>query len=213
MKDESLISISEASNLMGVSESALRQWTDEGKIKALITPGGHRRYAKADLIRLTNSHQKSLKITDLVSKIEDTADMHRDIAQLILQTPWYNKLNAESQKQLAFLGRYLLSLLIEYISEPANRDQIIKLVRETGQSFGETLAKLELPLTDSVETFLLHRNPIINAATDLMKKRGIFPGRIAGSIALVGQVLDQALVSLVDAHQKYMSGTKGVTLK
>ena len=49
MTQEPLLSISEASQLLGFSEAALRQWTDEGKIKAFITPGGHRRYVRAEL--------------------------------------------------------------------------------------------------------------------------------------------------------------------
>ena len=56
MAQEPLLSISEASQLLGVSEGALRQWTDEGKIKAFITPGGHRRYARAELKKLMGSH-------------------------------------------------------------------------------------------------------------------------------------------------------------
>ena len=32
-----------------VSEVSLRQWTDEGRLRAFITPGGHRRYARAGL--------------------------------------------------------------------------------------------------------------------------------------------------------------------
>jgi len=73
LAEEPLISISEASHVLGVSEAALRQWTDEGKIKAFITPGGHRRYSRADLKRFMSSQQRTLGIKDLVIELEDTA--------------------------------------------------------------------------------------------------------------------------------------------
>jgi excisionase family DNA binding protein len=55
---EEIVSISEASHLLGVNEATLRQWTDEGKLKAFITPGGHRRYYRADLKKFTRSSRK-----------------------------------------------------------------------------------------------------------------------------------------------------------
>ena len=66
MKQPDLISIGEASQILGVNEATLRQWTDEGKLKAFITPGGHRSYSRSDLKKLTGSHQKALSINDLV---------------------------------------------------------------------------------------------------------------------------------------------------
>ncbi len=46
MSQRSLLSISEASRMLGIREATLRQWTDAGKIRAFVTPGGHRRYSK-----------------------------------------------------------------------------------------------------------------------------------------------------------------------
>ena len=55
MDQKPLLSISEASQLLGVSDGALRQWTDEGRIKAFITPGGHRRYDRVELKKFISS--------------------------------------------------------------------------------------------------------------------------------------------------------------
>ena len=207
MAQEPLLGISEASQLLGVSEAALRQWTDEGKIKAFITPGGHRRYARAELKKFMSSQPRMLGIKDLAIELEETAQQHRDIARASLKnTAWYNKLNEESQAHLAELGRRMLSLIIKYITEPSRREETIRLIRDVGRDHGETLAKLELPLTDSVEAFLLHRDPIMNAATHLMRKREAFTGRVVEAIPMVAHVMDEALVALVAAHQQYRNG-------
>ena len=65
---------------------------------------------------------------------------------------------------------------------------------------------MKLPLTDSVEAFLLHRDPIMNAATHLMRKREAFTGRIVEAIPMVTSVMDEALVALVAARQQYHNG-------
>ena len=76
------------------------------------------------------------------------------------------------------------------------------MAREIGHDHGEILASLGLPLTDAVEVFLMHRDPIMNATTDLMKKRQAISGRIVGSISRVAHIMDEALVALVAAHQQ-----------
>ena len=70
------------------------------------------------------------------------------------------------------------------------------------------LAKLGLPLTDSVEAFILHRDPIMKAATHLLKKRGAVTGRVVEAIPLVAHLMDEALVALVAAHQQYQNSSQ-----
>ncbi len=207
MEQEALLSISEASRILGVSEAALRQWTDEGKIKAFITPGGHRRYLKVELKKFMGSPPRMLGIKDLVTELEETNEQLRKIGREALKsTAWYGKLSDEGKKHLAGLGRRLLNLIIKYLTEPSHREETMRLVREAGHDFGETLSRLSLPLTDSVEAFILHRDPIMNAATHLMKKREAFTGRVVEAIPIVARVMDEALVALVAAHQQYWNG-------
>jgi len=204
--DDTPVTISDAASLLGVSEAALRRWTDEGKIKAFITPGGHRRYLPSELKKFASSQTKTLGIKDLVVELEETISEHREIAKNYLQKiPWFHDLSRKSQEQLADIGRSLLRLIIKYISEPPRRKETLEQIRQVGASLGDMTARLQIPLTDSIEAFLLHRDPIINSVTYLMKKRESFGGRIAGVIPMIGQVMDEALIALVAAHQKARS--------
>ena len=209
MNQQYLVSISEASHILGVSEAALRQWTDGGKLKAFITPGGHRRYSKLELKKFISSHQKMLGVKDLVAELEDTTRLHRELARAHLATKSRNnKLNQESQKRLGGISRCLLDLVIRYITEPAKREEIIKLAHNIGSDLGEVLAKLEFSLTDSVEAFILHRKPIMNASTCLAGKGETLSKRAVAAIPQVDQIMDAALVSLIAAHEQYRSDTQ-----
>lgn len=206
MKQESPVSISEASHILGVSGAALRQWTDEGKIKACISPSSHRRYSKADLKKFMGSHRKAPGIKDLVVKLKNTLQLHQGIARTSLNTTSrYNQPNQESQERLASLGQHLLGLIIKYITEPSQQNETIKLAHDIDHNSGETLAKLGIPLTDSMEAFILHRDPLLKAATQLVRKREVSNGRVVEAIPLVVQIMDEALVSLVAAHQQYQN--------
>ena len=115
---DSVVTIKEASRILGVNEATLRQWTDEGRLKAFITPGGHRRYAKSDLLKFMKASQKVLDVKDLASEMEDTVRLHRQTARSHLEaTAWYSKLDRSSQERLAELGRRLLGLIVRHVTD------------------------------------------------------------------------------------------------
>ena len=145
-----------------------------------------------------------LGIKDLVIEIEETVELHREIARKSLSSaPWYNKLTQESQYQMADLGRRLLNIIIKYITEPSRREENILLSRQVGREHGELLANHGLPLADAVEAFLMHREPIQGAVSHLMKKREALSGRVVEAIPLVTVIIDESLLALVAAHQQY----------
>ncbi len=148
-------------------------------------------------------------LKDLVAELEGTAQLHGEIAKLYLSSiSWYNKLGRESQQRLADSSRRLLNLITRYITEPAKREETIQLARNVGHEFGETLAKIGLPLTDSVEAFILHRDPLMRAATHLVSKKEVPNGRVVAAIPQVAYIMDEALLSLVAAHQNYWGNSQ-----
>ncbi|MDY7038053.1 MAG: helix-turn-helix domain-containing protein [Thermodesulfobacteriota bacterium] len=93
-----LLTIGQASKMLGVSEATLRQWTDEGKIKAFITPGGHRRYAESEVRNLIGAQTRVRGIKDLVARIELTPAIERELAHTrFADTVWYNKLDEDKK--------------------------------------------------------------------------------------------------------------------
>lgn len=153
------------------------------------------------------THLKMLGVRDLASEIGETVELHREIARKSLSSAlWYNKLSQESQDHFADMGRRLLNLIVKYITEPSRREETMHLARQVGHDMGETLAINGLPLADSVEAFLIHREPVVNAATSLLKRHDAFTGRVVDAIPLASNVIDETLVSLVAAHQQYRNG-------
>lgn len=209
MSGRALVSISEASRILGVSDGTLRLWTDKGRIEAFITPGGHRRYSRVGLRQFIGSRRRVHGIRDLVGVLEDTASRHPKIAGANFgDTLWYGRLSEESQKRLAQYGRQLLNLVIVYITEPRKREGAIKLASNIGDNFGKELAEQGLLLTDAIEAFTIHRNPVVNAATHLLRRREALNERVVEAIPLVEHIMDEVLVALVAAHQNYRSAVK-----
>ena len=51
--DDELVAIGVAALLVGVSVDTLRRWERDGRLTAVRTLGGHRRYRRADIEQLT----------------------------------------------------------------------------------------------------------------------------------------------------------------
>src|SRR2546423_2300956 len=43
------LTLGQAARFIGVAQSTIRKWSDQGRVPAFYTPGGHRRYRRADL--------------------------------------------------------------------------------------------------------------------------------------------------------------------
>lgn len=55
-----LVSPKQVSRAIGVSESSLKRWCDQGLIKTVRTAGGHRKMLKADVLRFIREHDHPL---------------------------------------------------------------------------------------------------------------------------------------------------------
>ena len=80
---DKLLSLKETEQLLNVSKSTLQRWDNSGKLIALRTEGGHRRYKQSDIERLIGENknedakqeQRKIKVNnDLLKLIQDTKD-------------------------------------------------------------------------------------------------------------------------------------------
>ena len=84
------------------------------------------------------------------------------------------------------------------------QEETIDLARDVGHSFGQLLAERGLPLNDSLEAFIVHRRPLMNTATNLIRKREAYDGpRLIEAISKIDYVMDEVLVALVSSHEQY----------
>ena len=47
--DTEWLTLGQAARFLGVAQSTIRKWSDQGRVPTFYTPGGHRRYRRSDL--------------------------------------------------------------------------------------------------------------------------------------------------------------------
>src|SRR5438034_11587699 len=52
--EQDWLTLGRAANYLGMAQSTIRKWSDTGRVPAFYTPGGHRRYRRADLDNFLN---------------------------------------------------------------------------------------------------------------------------------------------------------------
>jgi excisionase family DNA binding protein len=90
------LTLGQAARFLGVAQSTIRKWSDQGRVPTFYTPGGHRRYRRGDLeaflARSGPAHQRS---GPPVLLVDDDAGM-REIVRIELQREGYDVQVAET---------------------------------------------------------------------------------------------------------------------
>lgn len=204
-----LMTIGEACQMLGVSEASLRQWTDEGKVKAFVTPGGHRRYSEGELRSLMKQQTRIHGLKDMAERVEGVVPREREVAQRYMQSSgWYGKLDDGARARLRERGKRLIASLSLFVTRPTMRDQASADCRKIGEEYGEDLAGLGLSLADAIEAFILHRTPVVDAVVGMMANSTPINKQAVAAVPQVNKLIDLTLLALVERHQQLTSVPK-----
>lgn len=188
----------DACRLLQVSEVALRQWAAAGHLRVYRTPGGHRRFLRADLLALTGPAAVSPPPTPPAptpDKSENAAlrRIRRRLSHAeVAGQSWYQSLAEGGRDRMRLFGRRLLSLLLQ---EPPPRkasgrwQETLAEARLLGREYGSEMAARGVAMPEAVAAFTFFRALAFDAAN-------------ARSWPTLLELTDRALLGLVEAHQE-----------
>jgi excisionase family DNA binding protein len=85
MSLQDLLSPNQVAVLLRVSPVTVRHWSLDGKLKFVLTPGGHRRYAYADIERFAREHSVQLSRSNSTSLRILVVDDNVALAEYIME--------------------------------------------------------------------------------------------------------------------------------
>jgi excisionase family DNA binding protein len=200
------LSIREACAFLGVDQSTLRRWTNDGRVPVFKTPGGHRRYSREDLRALVvGNPRKSVK--SRVSRQELTSRTlsayQDDYLKTAREQKWFRAFGATSQEEHRRIGRRLVDLAIRYAATPGHQEERTELLdegREIGMHYGISSARAGLTTSETIEVFLYFRYPVVKALLEVIEKESL-PARRASRLFIgIDDFIDEVLVAMIRAH-------------
>src|SRR5579884_3323446 len=88
--DPEWLTLGQAARFLGVAQSTIRKWSDQGRVPAFYTPGGHRRYRRGDLEAfLDRSGPGRAKEGPLVLLVDDDERV-RELVRVTLELEGYS---------------------------------------------------------------------------------------------------------------------------
>jgi excisionase family DNA binding protein len=93
------LTLGQAAKFLGVAQSTIRKWSDQGRVPAFYTPGGHRRYRRRDLEQfLEQSGPGGREAGPLVLIVDDDARF-REFIRVNLEMEGYAVVEAGSAEE------------------------------------------------------------------------------------------------------------------
>ncbi|MFN0071726.1 MAG: MerR family transcriptional regulator [Chloroflexota bacterium] len=196
------VSIRRACELLGVNQATLRHWTDAGKVRAYVTPGGHRRYLEDDLHQLTEAAPTmgaSLSAA-LLSSRERYGQIER---RGLPDHDWLHSLDPTERQHFRTLGASMLHQLTAFVLAGTKRERERSLRDGSGVAveYGQMSARLGLSLHDAMQAFLFFRNPVVESVTRWFGDQSQRGPRVADALIRVNQFMDHVLLAMTRAHE------------
>ena len=207
------LSIHAACELLGVDQSTLRRWSDAGKVPVFRTPGGHRRYAEADLVALVGNgparHERP-RVSQQTLTDRSLSAYEDEYLRVVRERRWFRAYGPATQEEHRRLGRRLVDLAVRYAAvAPAagDRASLLDEGRQIGAHYGRAGAGHGLTPAETVEAFLYFRYPVVRAVTGMIEEQELAARRAIRVFAEISHFMDQVLIATVGAHEE--TGRRG----
>ena len=199
------LGLGQACRLLGVNESTLRRWADAGTVRSFRTPGGHRRFPRAELRRLMAplpaAGDRPPLDGEALQHIRALLDRRDHDPQ-----PWLDPLTVETRGTLGRLGRRTLEL-VSRSAHPdadadADADALAPDAAALGREYGRILRGAGLSLSDAVSAFAYFRHGMAEAVTAHAQALRLPTDAAADLSERVSVLEDQVLVALAGEYER-----------
>jgi excisionase family DNA binding protein len=159
MTDSEWLSLRRAAEILGVHPATVRNWADRGDLASSRTPGGHRRFRRADLMRVAQIEQP-LEVQLIIQNALGQARMQVGEGALE-QTAWYRAMSANTLEQMRHAGRRTLEDLRAYLANGSDAELARAIT--LGKDYAAMLSRDGVGLPDALRGFFYFSEFVTNA--------------------------------------------------
>jgi excisionase family DNA binding protein len=202
MIEHNWLNLSETADILGVHPATIRAWADQGKLPARRTPGGHRRFARADveIYALAQNRQQDTAVQLIIQNMLGRARLEMHSGGLGLED-WYQQLDDTAKREHGEIGRRLLHLVIRYLSEESGEDVLADL-RQIGRDYEQLGRQHGLTLAQTTRAYLYFGDFLSEAVYDMITASGTQSSTDWGDIRRQFVfVTNEILLALIKAHE------------
>lgn len=199
------VGLRRAAEILGVHPATVRNWADKGELASRRTPGGHRRFHKSELTKMSQvQHAEEIQPTEVQVIIQNALGKTRmEIGDGNLEKlPWYGQMSDSTRQQMRIYGRNLLEALRTYLANGAPDDELSTAIR-LGHEYAAILVQDNMSLPDAMRGFFYFSEFVINS---ILTWSEVTPPRSAPEWATllrhVNNFMNAMLLSMVEYYEE-----------
>jgi excisionase family DNA binding protein len=185
------LSLSAASKLLGVHSTTLRRWADAGAVPIYITPGGHRRFARADIEALAAQRPLAGQAIGSAWASKALAATRSELAQSQARPSWMRHLTDDDRAAWRRIGQQLMGVVLRSINSPTDDEGLLSEARAIGTDYAQHAQRAGMPLTAALEAALFFRDSLVDAAMDMPAETHLRPEESARLLRRISRVANE----------------------
>lgn len=200
-EESSHLSLSAASKLLGVHSTTLRRWADAGAVPVYITPGGHRRFARADIEALAARRPLAGQTIGSTWASKALAVTRNEISQTQSRPGWMSQLSEADRSAWRRIGQQLMGIVLRYINSPDEDESLLSEARTIGADYARQARQVGMPLTSALEAALFFRDSLVDAAMDMPEESHLRPEASARLLKRISRVANEVHLAVAAGYQ------------
>ncbi len=209
----SYLSLSAASQLLGVHCTTLRRWADTGAVPVYVTPGGHRRFALADIEALAerslNSeaalvmhNPQSFQHAQARNWVRRALEQARSELEQVDHLPaWLVKFDEEDRAEWRHVSMRLMGVVLRFVSMQDDDVALLNEARLIGLDYARSAQLVGMSLTNALEAAIFFRDSLIEAAMALPHSSPVYPENTSHLRRRIGRVLNAVQIAVAEGYE------------
>jgi excisionase family DNA binding protein len=195
------LTLREAAAVLNVHPTTLRRWADNGDLPCLLTPGGHRRFAAAEVAHFAHSRHalRSAFPSDKVWASEAVSHVRQEVV-LHQDDPWLSRLDDGARIEMRQLSRQLMALTLQYLSDADNDATLLAEATNVGRQYGRFGLEQALPLVDVLQASIFFRDMLVETALQLPEHVRISAGANLRLLRRINTLLNHVHLAIAEVY-------------
>jgi hypothetical protein len=167
------------------------------------TPGGHRRFAESDVRALLEPEPLQPAGVQLLVQSALGRTRLEVSGGKVSEQDWYQRFDETDKAEHRELGRKLLALVVQYLTQPADRVSTLEEARGLGRSYGERSLVSKLTLTQAVRAFLYFHDFLADGVIQMSETMGQKVNvDLINTYQQINAFTDEVMLAMLEVYEK-----------
>lgn len=196
------LSLAGAAELLGVHPTTVRRWADSGKLPVHVTPGGHRRFLRQELVSATGIDRPIPTFT--TERVWSDYALVETRERLINrpEPTWLAAFSPDHREEKRELGRRLMSIIMQHISAPDEAQSLLVEARSIAVRYAQNSEQAGLTAAEGLEATAFFRDAMTEVALQMPQVAQLKPDAQLRLLRKVNQVFNVFQVTLVEYYDR-----------